>query len=440
MSKILVLFFLFIFIFSSGIVFADGKEPTNEELLEEIRALKAKILELETRLIKQEQRMKKAEAQTDKIQNKFEHIDTHRLHTKQVPAFVGDGFKIGAGATMIVQGTDEINADTVTKNDAVTDATYSVDLEIEKEFNNYGKTFVHLEAGKGNGVEDELKVFSNVNRDVDNDENVRVTEVWYEHYFNDFAILTFGKLDSTVYFDSNAYANNETSQFLGRIFRNSPVIEFPNNTGGIRFSLAPSEIIELDFGYFDADGDWEDIFEEAFLISQVNIRPNLFNRNGNYRLLGWFSDKHHTKWEDSTQDQEGTYGFGVSFDQDLTDNLVMFVRYGWQNPDVYLNGESYSLDHSWSTGLQLSGTLWGRDRDIWALAVGQIFPSDKYKDSNSILNATAEGHFETYYSFKVNDHLTISPDIQIIWNPYGDDATTEDQTISVYGMRAQVDF
>lgn len=443
MRKILVFILATVFIFSNSLVFAGGAEPTNEELLKEIKALKARVLELETKLMKQEEKVKKTETQTKEIQDKFEHLDTHVLHREEgIPAFISEGFKIGAGATMVVQGTDEINADNITRHNAATDASYSADLEIEKEFEDYGKAFFHLEAGKGQGIEDELKLYSNVNIDALDNENIKLAEAWYEHYFGDWAILTFGKLDSTVYFDGNAFANDETTQFLGRIFRNSPTIEFPDYTAGIRLALAPVEYVEIDLGYFDGDADWEDILDEGFYIGQVNLKPNFFDRPGNYRLLGWISDRNHTKWSDATNTQEEAYGLGISFDQELTDSLGAFVRYGWQDPEQRLNGltNDFSLAHAWSTGLQLKGNLWSRDDDVVGLAIGQAIPSDDYKDSSPILAARKELHFEGYYNYKVNDHLTISPDIQIICNPYGRDASEGDDTISVYGMRAQIDF
>jgi len=441
MKKITVLITGFIIIFLTATVFAGGNEPTNEELLKEIKGLKARVLELETRLMKQEGKIQSTENQTQEIKDKFEHIDTHLLHREEgLPAFFSDGFKIGAGATMIIQGTDDVNADSVTDNEAATDASYSVDLELEKKLEDYGKIFLHLETGKGNGIEDELKVFSNANQDVLNNENVEVAEIWYEHYVNDLAIITFGKLDPTVYFDNNAIANDETTQFLGRMFRNSPVIEFPGYTGGLRLALAPNDKLELNLGYFDADADWEDITDGPFFIGQVNIKPNLFKKKGNYRLLAWLNNKNHIKWSDTTQNKESGYGWGLSFDQELTKNASAFFRYGWQNPDYYLNDQTYSLESSWSGGLQLSGELWGRENDVWALAIGQIFPSKDYKDSNSALKAKTESHLETYYSFKINDHLTIGPDIQFIWNAYGKDSKISDQSQGVYGGRAQIDF
>ena len=386
---------------------------------EEIAELKARISELEEKLAKQE---KKTEA-IEKIKEVFE------------------GLSIGGGATFVVQGTHNANA-TGSNGEDVTDASYSIDLEIEKEFKEVdGKAFMHLETGQGAGVEDELTLFSNVNKDANTDTNVRIAEVYYEqNLFNKKMALIFGKLDPTVYLDTNAYANDETAQFLGRIFRNSPTIEFPDNSAGLRLSLLPSELFDIELGILDADADWEDAFDSVFLGGQINFRPKLLDREGNYRILGWLNDRNHTKWLDTAKDKEEGYGFGLSFDQELTDYLGAFLRYGWQDPEVYLTGSSFSLEQSWSTGLQIKGGLWRRENDILGLAVGQAIPSDDYKKADATRNARKEGHFEAYYNIHINEHLHLSPDLQVIWNPYGDDVAGKKDTITVVGMRAQVDF
>jgi high affinity Mn2+ porin len=90
-------------------------------------------------------------------------------------------------------------------------------------------------------------------------------------------------------------------------------------------------------------------------------------------------------------------------------------------------------------GLQISGSLWQREGDVLAVAFGQISPSDDYKKAND-LRAKSEQHLEAYYSLKVNEHLTLSPDIQVIRHPYGNDAVNGDDTIVAGGMRAQLDF
>jgi len=40
----------------------------------------------------------------------------------------------------------------------------------------------------------------------------------------------------------------------------------------------------------------------------------------------------------------------------------------------------------------------------------------------------------------VNEHLTVGPEVQVIWNPYGDDASNGKSAITVVGMKGQVDF
>ncbi|MBL7130995.1 MAG: carbohydrate porin [Candidatus Omnitrophica bacterium] len=418
-----IILLLFISIFASvTYCYAD-----DAAIMAEVKELKARIAALEAKLTQQQEQMVQTEEKVSKIES--------------IPNIL-EGISIGAGATFVLQGTHNANGDNqLSDGDDVTDASYSVDLEIEKEFADYGKAFIHLEAGGGEGVEDELKVFSNVNRDADNDENVRLTEAWYEHYLTSIPLtLTFGKIDATCFIDTNEYANDECGQFLGRIFRNSPTIEFADNAAGIRFGLEPMDLLDIELVAMDGDSDWEDMFDEMFVATQLNLKPNFFNRTGNYRLVSWFNNREHTKWLETAKTTKSGYGVGISFNQELTDNLGVFIRYAWQNPKVFLNGESFSLEHSWSSGIQLSGSLWNRNEDVLGIAIGQAIPSDEYEKADATRNANSETHFEVYYSYKVNDHLTLSPDVQVIWNPYGDDAAVGDDTIIVGGLRAQVDF
>ncbi len=406
---------------SCGPVFAINGE-------EDLTALKSRISALEQKLIQQEEKLGGQEDALDafvKIKKIF------------------DGLSIGAGATFVIQGTNNASGDGFSKNgEDVTDVSYSIDLEFEKKFDDYGTIFIHLETGDGAGVEDELQVFSNVNRDADDSGNsVSVTEIWYEHYFENFPLtLTFGKIDPTGYVDTNEYANDECAQFLGHIFKNSPVVEFPDdNAAGVRAAIDPVDFLSIELVAMDADADLEDVFDNVFFSGELNLKPNFFERTGNYRSYGWLNDKKHIKWTDATKTKEENYGFGFSFDQELTDAFGAFVRYGWQNPKIYAEASDFSLEQSWSAGMQLSGDLWGRADDIFAIAFGQVMPSDNYKKANN-LKVRAEEHLEAYYSFKVNDHLNVSPDIQIIWDPYGSDAASDDKITVVGAIRGQVDF
>ncbi|MBU4311767.1 MAG: carbohydrate porin [Candidatus Omnitrophica bacterium] len=432
MFRKVLMFAACILLLSGQVIFA---EVSDDDILGEIRTLREQIRNQEERINELEQRLAEKEA-TPTVQLTDGTVeDLTRLALGCL--------NIKAGATFVVQGTDNANGDGLSqKGEDVTDASYSINLMFEKEFEDYGKAFIGIETGDGAGVEDELRVFSNVNRDADDsDSSLAVAEAWYEHAFQSIpASLMAGKIDGTILVDTNEYANDECTQFLGRIFRNSPTIEIPDNTAGLRLNLEPGDIVDIQLLMMDGDNDWEDIADDGFYAAQLNLKPGIFDRSGNYRFLGWLSDREHTKWNDSIRTKEEMYGFGISFDQELSDSVGAFLRYGWQDPDVYLNDESFSLEHAWSAGLQFTGSGWGREGDIFGIAVGQAIPSDKYKDAGSNLNAEDEGHFEAYYNYKVNDHLTMTPDVQIIWNPYGDDASNGNDTITVVGMKGQVDF
>jgi carbohydrate-selective porin OprB/uncharacterized coiled-coil protein SlyX len=448
-----ILCFVFIFtLAASGLCYADDKD-----IQEALRQMQARIEALESKVAEQDRYIANQRAESSSQQVKINEYETklskfeENLHEiPGTPMKLMEGLELGVGGTMMMQGTNNVNNATsdVEKKVSRTDASYSADVTLGKEFKEVGgKAFVHLEVGQGAGLEDDMTLYSNVNRDADNDNNVRLTEFWYEQVmFKDKAAMTFGKLDPTAYFDNNEVANDETTQFLGRIFRNSPTIEFPDNTAGIRLAYVPKEWLELDYGIFDGNSDWEKVGDNPFNVGQVHFKTDLLKLPGNYRFYGWNNNVQHTKWADAEKAKEAAYGFGLSFDQKVSDIITLFTRYGWQNPEVFnpelkaTDGSSYSLEQSWSAGLQVEGKPWGREKDVLAFAVGQVMPSDDYKEYNVGFQAKTEGHMEAYYRIFVNDHLSISPDFQYIWNPFGKDVADDTSPIFVGGMRSQVDF
>ncbi|MDD3345613.1 MAG: carbohydrate porin [Candidatus Omnitrophica bacterium] len=414
-----------------------------------LEALEQKVAEQDSYIAKQRTEsagQKEKIAQYESQLSRFEE-NLHRMPGQPIQLL--EGLELGVGGTVILQGADNSNyRDGDTEKSSRADASYSADVTLSKEFEEVGgRAFLHLEAGQGSGLEDNLIVYSNVNRDAgDSEAKAELTEFWYEQdLFKDKAVVTFGKLDSSAYFDQNEAANDETSQFLGRIFRNSPVIEFPDNGAGVRFAWLPVDWLELGYGVFDGTGSWEDIGDSLFNIGQVHFKTNLFGLSGNYRFYAWNNNADHIKWLDSGKTKESSYGLGLSFDQKLNDAVTLFARYGWQNPEAYnpeitaADGSNYSLEQSWSAGFQVEGASWGREKDVFGFAVGQIMPSDDYKKANN-LSAKTEGHLEAYYNIHINDHLSVSPDVQYIWNPYGKDVASNTGGIFVGGLRAQVDF
>ncbi|MDD5156317.1 MAG: carbohydrate porin, partial [Candidatus Omnitrophica bacterium] len=449
--KKMVLFLLVFSFLCSTSVFADDVSIRDEinQLKERIQALEKKVSGQDKYIATQNTTVQTQAQQISEYESKFSQFEEKLKRVPGAPMQLMEGLELGAGMTIIVQGTNNVNnpSDGQTQKRARTDGSYSADITLAKEFKEVnGKAFLHLEGGQGDGLEDNLTVYSNVNRDADNHENVRVTELWYEQgLFKDRAAVTFGKLDPTAYFDQSEVANDETTQFLGRIFRNAPTLEFPDNTAGLRLAYMPKEWVELGYGMFNGNSDnWSRMFDNLFNIGQVSFKTNFFNLAGNYRFYGWNNNLPHTKWMDATKGKEAAYGFGLSFDQKLNDVVTAFCRYGWQNPEVYnpnplvpaADGTLYSLKHSWSSGFQVEGKPWGREKDVLAFAIGQVFPSGDYKRYYGY-SAKPEGHIESYYKIHLNKHLSISPDLQYIWNSFGKDVGDDPNNILVGGMRAQ---
>jgi len=456
LRKFLILLFM-MSCFSASDVFAEEVSLKEEivQLKARLEMLEKKVAQQDNYIITQRQTVQTQQQQIHEYETKLSQFEEKLKRVPGEPMQLMEGLELGAGGTMIAQGTNNVNynGDGQTMKKSRTDDSYSADIALGKEFKEVnGRAFLHLEAGQGAGLEDNLTLYSNVNRDAgDSEAKVEVTEFWYEQgLFKDKVALTFGKLDPTAYFDQSEVANDETTQFLGRIFRNSPTIEFPDNTAGIRLAYMPVDWLELGYGVFDGNSDWEKIGDNLFNIGQVTFKTKFFNLPGNYRFLGWNNNVYHTKWQDTEKTKEANYGFGLSFDQKVTDIVTLFTRYGWQdpkvyNPDIMATGDlNYSLTHSWSTGFQVEGKPWGRQKDVFAFAVGQAIPSKDYKKYGSpqISNPRAkpEGHLEAYYRIHVNNHLSLSPDFQYIWNPFGKDVADDTSDIFVGGIRAQVDF
>ncbi|GAB4350448.1 MAG: hypothetical protein Kow0099_33990 [Candidatus Abyssubacteria bacterium] len=354
------------------------------------------------------------------------HLDKHILHERAGVAEQLGNIRVAIGMTGIVQGSID-GEDVSGEGDDQTDGSWSIDVELESPIGENGLAFVRVEPGQGEGLTDEFEgLFQNVNDDAaDNESRFEVTEAWYEHYlFDNRAGLTVGKVDVTNYFDTNAMANDERYQFLNSALVNSAAVEFPDNGLGAVLTVNPAEWIWVSLGWAEADSDWEDIADDGFGMFEAGFKPNLFQKEGAYRVYAWVNGSDKELLERPGTQDEG-WGVGVSFDQKLTELLTAFLRAGWQDDDVY------EVEGAWSAGFEIRGSRWSREHDVLGVAVAQALVNDKLEPDDT------ETLFEAYYSIALNERFHLSPDIQVINNPAGDD---ENDTLVVLGTRAQLEF
>jgi len=266
-----------------------------------------------------------------------------------------------AGLTYIIQiGTSSTQKE----------SSYSLDFILEKEKED-SKVFFHFEAGKGEGIDRILALYSGVNRDAgDSGGKVEVTEAWYEHRLGKLT-LTLGVLDPTCYLDQNEFANDETTQFLSFIFRNNQAINFPDNNTGIHLSIDISDYVEFESELIETDTS----LGNPFYSFQTDLK---FFKESNLRLFYWWN-----------KNEGRNQGYGISFDKSLND-LGFFLRYSKQN--------ILEVNKALSFGIE---KLFKKSR--LGIGIGKVYVSNR-----------SEEHLEFYYNFFLFDNLQFSPNIQII--------------------------
>ena len=409
-----------------------------EDLKRELEILKDRVQQLEEKLKEQESKAAQAE-QAQKEQRKELSTIVEALK----------GIEIGFSATGVAQGSvdndknEGIPSDRERKDRV--DGSISADLEISKGIGDHGLATVILGGAYGDGIDPRVPSWGGVNADAEGQQRVYLKELWYEHeLFDGKFVFTLGKIDLTAYFDANEVANDETTQFLSPGFVHSVAIEFPDDNGpGVRVQFMPMELVDISFGWGEGDADWNELGQRSFFIAEVGIHPSFGKLQGNYRLYGWFRRHHRdeglSSWGDRIRgisDSKNGWGVGLSLDQALTPNISLFARVGYQDKELY------EFAWAWSVGAEVRGGYWGREADALGAAFGMAMISDDYKDFKRIADAEPwydkdESHLELYYRFQLNKHISISPDIQVIWNAQGDDRFSP---VTIIGIRGNLEF
>lgn len=290
------------------------------------------------------------------------------------------------------------------------DAAYTIDLNLESDFGDYGGFFVHLEGGDGECSNDNVPSFSLSNYDAyvtsfDGHSDLTISEVFYEKgFFDDMFLFDIGKMDVSVLFDENEAAGDETTQFFSNIFVKSMGLTIPEPDDfyapAMMFAVAPIEWLEWRVVGASVDNTrgnmWEDVFSNGFVATQLNFRPEFNGLKGNYRFYGWYDSRRYGKNRDlnrlntdpSRMDgnaDEGLAGWGLSFDQMLTEGITAFTRYSWTQDDR---------------------ARWNGDDEQWEM---QAF----------------------------NSNLALSADFQWVGNPGG---ARDNDDVYIFGLRGQIDF
>ena len=276
-----------------------------------------------------------------------------------------------------------------------------------------------------------------------------------------YLAFTVGKVSIADYFDDNTFSHNPRTQFLSWGLMSNGAWDYPANTRG----YTPSAIVE----YISPK------FEARYAISMVPVTANgnvmdnhiaKANANslelkykykikgmaGKVSVLGFYNtgymgsytalnntqkiikdfppyiDSTSYSIENSRQYGRSKYGFGINFEQYITNDIGVFARAS------YNDGQNETwcfteIDRAFSIGTSITGTKWKRKNDIFGLAYcisGLSNEHANYLSNGGLgfiigdgkLNYSNEHLIETYYSASLfNGKIIPSLVYQFVANP-----------------------
>jgi hypothetical protein len=244
-----------------------------------------------------------------------------------------------------------------------------------------------------------------------NELNLR--EAWLRtELFGQKLALSAGRLDLTNYFDQNAFANDESTQFISDALVNNQLLGLAVNGTGVAAEFDPKNGLRLKFGFQQSNTDATNLSDSIFTLSEIGYTLTPFALpEGTYRA--WFRT-------DNTAEEKISTGFGISLDQKLTPAVGVFGRYGSQEIEN-------SRDHYYSLGVSFQTGLIINPLDTWGIGYSQM----------DLFSGEDERLIEGYYNFHLTDKLRLSFHLQHVIDGPG---VGDDFGYILPGLRLQAAF
>jgi hypothetical protein len=291
--------------------------------------------------------------------------------------------------------------------------------------------------------------------------------------------IHFGKMSVPDYLDQNSVGSDSHLQFMNWTIDNNgawdyaadtrgytygAVFEYVDRTWTARYALAlmptVANGIDLDWNLRRANGqNWEFEFQHPFLgrllhntDRKTTVRLLSFVNQANmgvYRTQNNLALANHTTPDITDHPLQTTvkYGFGLNFEQELSENLRAFGRFGW-NEGAHQSYAYTEVDQDITMGADYFGRRWSRPID----KVGLTFVTNAIKRDHQAylklgglgfllgdgnLNYAREDILEGYYNFHAWRGLFYALDLQYITHPgYNQDRGP----VLVESVRMHVDF
>jgi porin len=164
------------------------------------------------------------------------------------------------------------------------------------------------------------------------------------------------------------------------------------------------------------DFDWDTVEEGEWLKAvEIGYTPSFAERNAKRVQF--------TYWEKDERTLAGVSkgsGWGVSAAYKLNDKYFPFVRFGHSD-----GGGGVAAESAISAGVEMTQ----RFDQTWTVGAGWAKPSRETFGPG----LRSETVLETSYKFQLSQNFSITPDVQVVFNPANDPS---ESSVWVVGMRA----
>jgi len=257
-----------------------------------------------------------------------------------------------------------------------------------------------------------------------------------------------GKFAVMDVFDGNSYAKDTRKDFMNWSMWAPGAFDYSADKVGLTYG-ATAELNQkqwaLRSGYFlmqsvsNANNFDTKVFERGTYALELETRFSLFSQPGKLRTIAWLNSAFSGSYRetlnnpafnlDIAQTRTGRikYGYVVSLEQALTDEVGVFGRWSWNDGKTEIMAFT-DIDASLSLGASIKGTRWGRPDDVVGIGGAINALSRDHRDfiaagglgvliGDGQLNYRRERILESYYAFALNKQLTLTGDYQLITNP-----------------------
>ena len=385
---------------------AEAAEGERQELLQKIATLEQRITDLETSAVlsEPETRVRRVEVYVDptgqqhdepvpgaKKEVTYLRERTYRRQTisEKIDAALEDAAKhsvtVGVDAAMATQFASRTKGDTAPENSAY--ALASADLFFTAGIAQNTLFFADIVGLSGAPPDSEIGTLTLMNgytaRLVEQN-SLNLREAWLRtEVFKNRLAITAGRLDLTNYFDANAFANDESTQFLSDALVNNQMLGLAVNGVGAATEFDAKNGFRLKFGFQQSSPEPTSLGDSLFTLSEVGYTFTPFSLpEGTYRA--WFRT-------DNSEPDVIRKGMGLSFDQKLSPSLGLFARYGQSETDL-------GHDRFYSAGFSVQHGFILNPEDTWGVGYANM----------DLRTGEKENLIEGYYNLLLTEKLRLS--------------------------------